>query len=157
MDQRVNKTPQRKLDSIARSRAKRNEDPERLEKHRQYMRDYKEKNKDKLNAQSSERYHANPEKRFKYRLRRIGVEATPVLLKHLLQHPGTCDLCGGQPDGRWKELAIDHCHVTHTFRGMLCGKCNKGIGLFRDDTTLLDKAVEYLMQHRKLLPNEYIG
>lgn len=151
-----NKTSAKKLASCAAARARRNADPEKLEKHRQYMRDYKEKNREKLNAQSSARYHGNPEGRYKYRLRRIGVEATPKLLAHLLAHPGVCDICGKPGDDRWKELAIDHCHTTHTFRGMLCGTCNKGVGMFRDDENLMNKAIEYLIQHRKELPNEYI-
>lgn len=42
------------------------------------------------------------------------------------------------------KLFIDHCHDTGKVRGLLCSKCNHGIGLLNDDTALLQKAIEYL-------------
>jgi hypothetical protein len=44
------------------------------------------------------------------------------------------------------KLFIDHCHTTGKVRGLLCSKCNHGIGLLNDDTALLQKAIEYLNQ-----------
>ena len=60
-------------------------------------------------------------------------------------HGGKCCLCG-QPDGkgRGKVLHIDHCHQTGRIRGVLCGSCNQGIGLLRDDPALLARAIAYL-------------
>lgn len=60
------------------------------------------------------------------------------------QHRGVCDICGGPPDGRWDTFTLDHCHNTGELRGILCSKCNRGIGFFQDDTQLLIKAVNYL-------------
>jgi len=42
------------------------------------------------------------------------------------------------------KLFVDHCHSTMKVRGLLCDDCNKGIGLFRDDPSLMLKAMEYL-------------
>lgn len=58
---------------------------------------------------------------------------------------GVCAICGGvEPGERW--LHVDHCHSTGRVRGLLCGHCNKGLGLFRDNTEFLAKAIEYLRQ-----------
>lgn len=45
-----------------------------------------------------------------------------------------------------RRLATDHCHKTGKVRGLLCGACNRGIGLFRDNPKLLRIAAKYLEQ-----------
>lgn len=49
-----------------------------------------------------------------------------------------------QPHGR---LHIDHDHVTGKYRGLLCNKCNTGLGMFKDNTTLLFKAATYINEN----------
>jgi hypothetical protein len=39
---------------------------------------------------------------------------------------------------------LDHCHSTGNVRGLLCGKCNKMIGLAKDDILRLQSAINYL-------------
>jgi hypothetical protein len=56
-----------------------------------------------------------------------------------------CEICGNGKS--YKALAIDHCHTTNKLRGILCDKCNNGIGLFQDNPILLRKAAEYLEAH----------
>lgn len=50
-----------------------------------------------------------------------------------------CEICGVT-----NELHIDHCHTTGRVRGLLCRSCNHGLGNFKDDPTLLNKAIAYL-------------
>jgi len=52
---------------------------------------------------------------------------------------GLCHLCR-----RAKGANIDMNHRTWQMRGWLCRSCNSGLGCFRDDTTLLKNAIEYL-------------
>jgi hypothetical protein len=42
------------------------------------------------------------------------------------------------------RLCVDHVHGTKKIRGLLCSRCNTGIGLFLENTTSLAKAIEYL-------------
>jgi hypothetical protein len=67
---------------------------------------------------------------------------------------GLCAICGQVEQHPNKlhpvgQLNIDHDHNTGVVRGLLCGKCNKGIGLFDDNVELLDKAKEYIIKHKK--------
>ena len=43
-----------------------------------------------------------------------------------------------------KKLAVDHCHETGSVRGLLCVNCNRGLGNFKNNPTLLLLAVGYL-------------
>lgn len=62
---------------------------------------------------------------------------------------GLCAICGGVGS---KALAIDHNHTTGQLRGLLCGKCNRGIGYLNDDKILLQKAIDYLNKYENCIP-----
>ena len=61
-----------------------------------------------------------------------------------------CTICGKKEtniDSRTKkpyELSIDHCHKTNEVRGVLCSKCNTGLGMFNDNIDMMKKAIKYL-------------
>lgn len=46
-----------------------------------------------------------------------------------------------------KKLAIDHDHDTKKIRGLLCHRCNTGIGGFYESIELLQSAIDYLKQN----------
>jgi len=48
-----------------------------------------------------------------------------------------------------KKLHIDHDHLTGKIRGLLCGRCNRGIGHFKDNIIVLVNAIRYLKENSK--------
>jgi hypothetical protein len=54
--------------------------------------------------------------------------------------PSVCDLCRGFN----LRIVFDHCHQSGKFRGWLCDRCNKVLGLLKDDPALLRKMARYL-------------
>ena len=61
-----------------------------------------------------------------------------------------CEICGISRTPQ-RRLGFDHDHVTGAIRGVLCGKCNSGLGMLNDDLVLLERAVQYLRNHEKHL------
>lgn len=61
---------------------------------------------------------------------------------------GKCSICNCQLTlgrrGMKSICHIDHDHVTGSVRGLLCGKCNTGLGCFNDKQELLENAAKYL-------------
>lgn len=42
----------------------------------------------------------------------------------------------------------DHCHETGVVRGVLCGSCNRALGLFKDNTDTMARAITYINDSR---------
>jgi hypothetical protein len=60
------------------------------------------------------------------------------------QH-GACYTCGAVPAEGQRRLAVDHDHKTGLVRGLLCGLCNRALGLIRgDDPTVAEALGAYL-------------
>jgi hypothetical protein len=57
---------------------------------------------------------------------------------------GRCALC----EREVSDLDIDHCHQTQRVRKLLCRSCNTGLGMFKDNIDLMEKAIAYIKQYR---------
>ena len=60
----------------------------------------------------------------------------------LKKQVGKCAIC----DKKEAILNIDHNHKTGRVRGLLCGSCNRALGLMKDNAEFLVKAIDYLKE-----------
>jgi len=67
-----------------------------------------------------------------------------VYVSLMLAQNNSCKICGIPRHELGKELSVDHCHKTGVIRGLLCLKCNSGLGMFQDEPVLVERALEYL-------------
>jgi hypothetical protein len=85
-----------------------------------------------------------PEKKRAYVLKeKFGLTAE-AYGEMLAAQGGACAICRGPAGGRWDTLCVDHDHNTGAVRGLLCLRCNRAIGLLRDDPALATAVSSYL-------------
>ena len=77
-----------------------------------------------------------------YELRKLYGITVADYEQMLLNQGGVCAICG-KINTRQLKLAVDHNHKTGKIRGLLCDRCNRGIGLLLN-TTNLTNAINYL-------------
>ena len=122
-------------------------------------------NKDRVRARCHEWYKENKEKSAEYtkkwreanrerarflslsnRRKRLYGISKEQYAQMVADAGGVCAICrrpfSGYPN-------IDHDHHTGAVRELLCSQCNKGLGNFGDDTSLMEAAIAYLKKHRQ--------
>lgn len=82
-----------------------------------------------------------------FKLRRKFNITTEDYNNMFVEQKGKCLICNKHQSELDKRLAIDHNHETGVVRGLLCCKCNTGIGMLSDDIGIVRKAVEYLEKY----------
>lgn len=108
------------------------------------VRRYREKYPEKIKAARDRLRREQPEKLKAYRLKHL-YGLTEFAYQTLLNaQGGVCAICKGPESIPNRRLGVDHCHKTGRVRGLLCDRCNVGLGRFKDDASLLKKAVAYL-------------
>lgn len=112
---------------------------------RAYRKAYREKNLAKIRAQDAENARkqrsADPEAaRRRYeawyqrkKARELAMAGRPK--------PEACEICGSSEF----PIVWDHCHVSGTFRGWICDRCNKVLGLVSDSPQILSQLQSYLL------------
>ena len=122
---------------------------ERRERYNREMREYRAKRATTVKPLPSGKYNYTLDKDRQFRTKYgITLEAAHQLLE---AQGGVCAICAaplllGVPQTlTGNEAAIDHDHTTGKVRGVLCGRCNKGLGLFLDNPVSLRAAADYLL------------
>lgn len=76
------------------------------------------------------------------------------LEKMLQDQDNKCAICGkevflhGSSVDKNNIAHVDHNHATGEVRGLLCDKCNRGLGYFMDNTDYLLSAISYLKKNK---------
>jgi hypothetical protein len=100
-----------------------------------YQKEWTEKNRARVRAGAARR-----------RLASFGL--TPEQFSRMVAaQGGKCAICREAPKG---SLHIDHDHATGEVRSLLCGSCNRGLGMFRDRPMVLREAALYVERHADL-------
>lgn len=90
----------------------------------------------------------NPGKTKEYHLRaKFGIEKEQFN-KMLTEQNNSCDICNNEFT-KTLLASVDHNHSSGKVRGLLCGQCNTGIGLLKENEQTLLNAIEYLRKHTK--------
>ena len=123
---------------------------ENLIRERAKQRKYHRENREARNAAHKEWIRKNKVKqRHAMWKREYGLDVETIRLA-LVEQQGLCAICktniiGSDTKGKLL-LAVDHDHSTGAFRGLLCSKCNKGLGLFGDNEEGVAAALAYLQR-----------
>lgn len=124
-----------------------NNNPKYKRNRQQYQAEYRRRNKEKLAQYNKERQQRRSvdgefkkKRRDNYYFKKYGITASEFDRRK--QEP--CEICGE----RKTTMHADHNHDNGQFRGVLCSKCNNGLGFFNDNIVMLGKAIEYLSKQR---------
>lgn len=79
-------------------------------------------------------------------IRRYGLDRDDYL-QMFEEQESKCAICNRYDD----KLHVDHDHKTGEVRALLCGQCNKAIGLMKDNPRITQAATDYLLYHNNRL------
>ena len=102
---------------------------------------------------------SHPEKRRESRWRCRGVDTScwnnEQYLLTFERQGGKCLGCGidlvkngSEIDASHRMAHVDHNHVTGKVRGLLCGNCNKAVGLLNDNLSTICRLIIYLKSNQ---------
>lgn len=79
-----------------------------------------------------------------FRMRLAKYNITPAVFFQMVEdQDGQCAICAVKLG---RNLHIDHCHKSGKVRGLLCSRCNTGLGSFMDSAGRLASARDYLIR-----------
>ena len=83
-------------------------------------------------------YDSSPDRKNKKLIRKYGITLDEYTNMKAEQN-SLCLICCKD-----KPLHVDHCHKTGVVRGLLCGSCNRAIGLLKDNPKTILSAAKYI-------------
>ena len=104
-------------------------------------------NKKENTSRRAKVYYQQDKQRAKgYNLTRLYGITLEEYNQMLIMQNNCCAICKQQFDNNTRATTpcVDHSHSSGNIRALLCGHCNKAIGLLREDTTIFESAIKYL-------------
>jgi lysine/ornithine N-monooxygenase len=103
----------------------------------------------KLNPKKGKEYAEKYAEKQKHTARKRRYGITQEQYENMLTKQNyCCAICSTDTVGRnHTAFHVDHNHDTGKVRGLLCDKCNRGLGYFNDNPKFLKKASEYLNEN----------
>lgn len=136
-----------------------------IEHNREYQKEYRDSHKDAIKILKHEWYlenketsikknkkwvKLNPDRKRNNDLKSLFGITLEDYNRMLKEQKCVCAICGKEETevdkriNKKRNLAVDHDHQTEKVRGLLCGKCNKMLGLVNDNPKILLNAINYL-------------
>jgi hypothetical protein len=126
------------------------------QKRQQYAKTYYENNREICKERTKnhpscklarEKYRNKPETKARIRNRKLLIEygmTNDDYEQMLVNQQFCCAGCGTHQNDLTKKLNVDHNHTTGNVRGLLCGNCNRALGLLKDNMETLLRLHQYL-------------
>ncbi|NCC41893.1 MAG: hypothetical protein EOM21_21285 [Gammaproteobacteria bacterium] len=91
----------------------------------------------------------------KTRSKRKGIQKYGISIetfnKMLEDQNRKCGICGislkEYKEKSNRDFSVDHNHTTNKVRELLCSNCNTGLGFFKENVEILQKAINYIEKH----------
>ena len=121
---------------------------QKREHQRLNMARWREKNRERNRKNNREWEKKHPQRHLKSnrvrQWRSKGIHLSyDQFLAMLIEQAYQCKICGS---GVGPSSPVDHNHTTGKVRGILCDRCNRGLGLMEDSIPILESALAYLKE-----------
>jgi len=152
----LTKTERYRLKDIDAYRKKKKEwakTPSQKKYRREYMRKWRQKNRERHNALARASHqrnrHKHVHKYHAYHIKRNYGLTIEQYNEMVLLQSGKCAICEKEMPPRDKytagtRLHVDHCHVSGNIRMLLCSRCNGALGWYEKYKLSI---IEYLTRH----------
>lgn len=114
-------------------------------KRKEQANNYRKENRETIKKRQKEWYDNNSDKVKEQKLKKCYNLSLTEYNKMFEKQNGKCAICERHQDELKFKLSVDHCHRTNKIRGLLCDKCNRGIGFLNDDKEIVQNALKYLL------------
>jgi len=112
----------------------------------EYQKSWRLANRDKalaISRRSEEKRKKSGKNKNRHLMRSYGL--SPEKFEALKIVAGNkCQVCNRPWQNGYGRHVIDHCHKTGKVRGILCGPCNRALGLLGDDENRIKSLLKYL-------------